>query len=68
MQNNQPKNRQIVRKVSLDEEGTYDIYSSFTPAQRFLMVWPITLSAWSFKEPNGFESRLQRHVGRIERR
>ncbi len=61
-------NRHIVRKISLEDEGLDDGYSNFTAEERVLMVWPITLTAWKFKEPNGFESRLQRHVARIERR
>ena len=38
-----------------------------TPADRILMVWPLTLVAWEFKEPNVVQPRLQRHVVRIVR-
>ena len=60
--------RQIVRKSTLlEEEGSVD-YQNLTREQRVLMVWPLTLGAWKFKEPNGFQPRLQRHVVRVERR
>lgn len=61
-------NRQIVRKTTLDDEGVLNDYAGFTPEQRLLMVWPITLTAWKFKDPHGVQQRLQRHVGRVERR
>lgn len=60
--------RQIARKISLFEEGNDSIYSQMTAEQRVLMVWQLTLTAWKFANPNGFESRLQRHVTRVERR
>jgi hypothetical protein len=60
--------RRTLRKLSLSEEGSELVYSEMTPEQRVLMVWPLTLTAWKFAWPNGFEPRLQRHVSRIERR
>ena len=38
-----------------------------TAAERILMVWPLTITAWAFKEPNVVQSRLQRHVVRTIR-
>ncbi|MFT5524462.1 MAG: hypothetical protein ACI9HK_002416 [Pirellulaceae bacterium] len=38
-----------------------------TPVERLMMVWPLTLSAWAFKEPNVAQPRLQRHVVRTIR-
>ena len=49
------------------EVTTLEQYTSETPvtelsmAERFLMVWPLTLDAWMFKDPNAAESRFQRH-------
>lgn len=60
--------RQIVHKISLLDEGNDAIYSQMTAAERVRMVWPLTLTAWKFAKPDGFESRLQRHVTCIERR
>ena len=62
------QNRQIVRKLTLSDEGNGRVYSSMTPEQRFSLVWPLTLSAWQFANPDGFEPRLQRHIARVERR
>jgi hypothetical protein len=67
-QNTNSSNRQVLRKLDLSEEGTERIYSKLTAEQRVLMVWPLTLTAWKFAKPNGFEPRLQRNVSRIERR
>lgn len=58
----------IVRKLSLSEEGSEVVYSNMTAEERVLMMWPLTLTAWKFAKPDGFEPRLQRHVTRIERR
>jgi hypothetical protein len=59
--------RKIVRTLALSEEGSETVYSELTAEQRVLMVWPLTLTAWKFAKPDGFEPRLQRHVARIER-
>ncbi len=60
--------RRMVRKLALSEEGSELVYSEMTAEQRVLMVWSLTLTAWNFAKPDGFEPRLQRHVTRIERR
>ena len=38
-----------------------------TPAERFALVWPITLKAWAFKTGVLDEPRLRRDVGRVVR-
>lgn len=58
--------RTTVRKLALSEEGEELVYSTMTAEQRVLMVWPLTLTAWKFAHPDGFEPRVQRHVTRIE--
>ena len=61
--------RSFVRKTTLSEQGNdHDYYASLTPEQRVAMVWPLTITAWKFAQPDGFESRLSRHVARVERR
>ena len=60
--------RQLVRKTTLEEQGSDAMYyNSLTPEQLVAMVWPLTLTAWKFAYPDGFEPRLSRHVARIER-
>lgn len=61
--------RSVVRKTTLAQQGSdQDHYASLTPEQRVAMVWPLTITAWKFAHPDGFESRLSRHVASVERR
>lgn len=60
--------RSVVKLTSLDQQGRDSGVPSATPAERLLMVWPLTLTAWAFKEPNVVQPRLQRHVARAVRR
>ncbi len=61
--------RPVVRKTTLSKQGSdQGDYASLTPEQRVAMVWPLTITAWKFAYPDGFESRLSRHVARVERR
>ena len=61
--------RSVVRKTTLSKEGSdQEHYASLTPEQRVAMVWPSTIMAWKFAYPDGFESRLSRHVACVERR
>ncbi|MFN7844808.1 MAG: hypothetical protein ACK5YR_23225, partial [Pirellula sp.] len=62
------KNRSIIRRTTLADQDKTNDYETFSPEERVLMVWPITLTAWRFKEPHGIQQRLSRHVGRVERR
>lgn len=48
-------------------ENPGQVYQDLGPAERFLLVWDITLSAWSFREPNLAQQRLQRTVVRVVR-
>ena len=54
--------RTIVKRSTLDEQGVDSGVSEATPVERLMMVWPLTLTAWAFKEPNVVQPRLQRHV------
>jgi hypothetical protein len=40
---------------------------AFTPDQLIEMVWPMTLTAWAFKEGLAQEPRMQRHAVRVVR-
>ncbi len=63
------KNRVIkVRKSRLQDQGKDDDLCDTTPADRLAMLWPLTLSAWSFKGEPRAEPRLQRHIVHIQRR
>ncbi len=66
---NQPENRRVVRKTILTDQGEdYRYYQSLSPEQRIAMLWQLTITAWKFAHPDGFEPRLLRHVVRVERR
>ena len=66
---NSRSQRQLVKKSTLHEQGNDGAYyASLTPEQRIGMVWSLTLSAWKFANPDGFEHRLSRHVACVERR
>ena len=54
--------RTIVKRTTLDQQGRDSGVPNATPAERLMMVWPLTLAAWAFKEPNIVQPRLQRHV------
>lgn len=54
--------RTIVKRTTLDQQGVDAGVPNATPAERMMMVWPLTLTAWAFKEPNVVQPRLQRHV------
>ena len=59
--------RSIVQLTTLDQQGLDSGVPDATPAERLLMVWPLTVTAWAFKEPNAVQPRLQRHVARLIR-
>jgi hypothetical protein len=61
-------NRQIERVGTLADQAKDDDLRDTTPAERMAMMWQLTLDAWSFKGEPIRESRLPRHVERIERR
>ncbi len=63
-----PMDRSVAKLTTLDQQGLDSGVPDATPAERLLMVWPLTLTAWEFKEPNVVQSRLQRHVARVVRR
>ena len=42
--------------------------SAATPAERLLMVWPLTIEAWAMQGEDIAQSRLPRHVVHLERR
>lgn len=59
--------RTIVKRTTLEQQGRDAGVPAATPVERMKMVWPLTLTAWAFKEPNVVQPRLQRHVVRIIR-
>ena len=63
-----PMDRAITKLTTLDKQGCDSGVPKATPAERLLMVWPLTLTGWQFKEPNIAQPRLQRHVARAVRR
>ena len=57
-----------VRMTKLIDQGKETDLHDTTPAERFEMVWPLTVEAWAFKGEDVRESRLQRHIGCFVRR
>ncbi len=57
--------RSHVEITTLHLQGSDSIPADLTRAERFGIVWPMTLDAWSFKDPTIAESRFQRHVIRV---
>jgi hypothetical protein len=56
-----------VHKTVLHAAEDDSYVRSLTPGERMMMVWPLTLQAWAFKEGLVDEPRLQRHVVRVVR-
>ena len=63
-----PMDRSVAKLTTLEQQGVDAAVPSAIPVERLLMVWPLTLTAWAFKEPNVVQPRLQRHVARVVRR
>jgi len=60
--------RTHVTKSTLQDQDDRGIIKDATPAERFAMVWPMTLDAWAFTDPERAKSEFQRHVIRVKRR
>lgn len=63
-----PNNREIVRKVDLNEEDGSLVPEGSCAADRLLMVWRITQDCWAFVPGHDAKREFQRHVTRVERR
>jgi hypothetical protein len=62
------KNRQVkVTKLS-EQTGDFDLRNTTTPAERWAMMWQLTLDAWAFKGEPVAEPGLHRHIVRVFRR
>ena len=59
----------LVRVTSrLDDAARHDALA-MTPDERVAMMWPLAQSAWAVtNQASHAESRLPRHVGRVQRR
>ncbi len=56
-----------VRVSHLKLQGTEKDFADTTPAERIGMVWPLTLDAWAFRGMTDAQSRLPRHLVRVQR-
>lgn len=61
-----PKRVVTIERKSLKEDSSPP--SAATPAERMLMVWPLTIEAWAMQGEDIAQSRLPRHVVHVERR
>lgn len=60
----------------LEDQSSNDDLADRTPAELISMVWPLTKTAWAFKQAGSnhasdipdAEQRLQRHIVRVRRR
>lgn len=62
---------QADRKVTIERKSLNDDSSpptAPTPAERLMMVWPLTIEAWAMQGVDIAQSRLPRHVVHVERR
>ncbi|WP_456426293.1 hypothetical protein [Rhodocaloribacter sp.] len=68
MDRSENETRRILRVRRLGEEDRANDLEQTSPAERLAMVWPLTVTAWTFKERGFAQSRLQRHIVRLRRR
>jgi hypothetical protein len=68
MNTHRPNNREIIRKVDLNEEDGTLTPEGSSAAERLLMVWRITQDCWAFVPGHDAKREFQRHVTRVERR
>ena len=63
-------NRQITRKLRLEDLKEDYGYVDATPEERIGMVWPLTREVCSLSPLHAYnaEQRLQRHITRVIRR
>lgn len=62
-----PPNRKVtIERKSLSDESSPP--TAATPAERLMMVWPLTIEAWAMQGVDIAQSRLPRHVVHVERR
>jgi hypothetical protein len=61
-------NKRIITVIRQKEEKDKSQKNTSTAAERFSMMWQLTLDAWAFKGESLAESRLQRHFVRVLRR
>ncbi len=52
---------------ALHERAEDNDFEGMTPAQRVGMMWQLALDAWAFQGSGDAESRLPRHIVRIQR-
>ncbi len=60
--------RRVLRVKRLHDEEREDDLLQTTASERLAMVWPLTVDAWTFLEGTLAQSRLQRHIVRLQRR
>jgi hypothetical protein len=56
-----------VRIRGLHERTEDNDFEGMTPAERVGMMWQLTLDAWAFQGSGDAESRLPRHIVRVQR-
>lgn len=59
--------RKAIKVMKLSESDSVSELQKTTPAERWAMMWQLTLDAWAFKGEPVAEPRLQRHIIRVLR-
>ncbi|MFM7318747.1 MAG: hypothetical protein ACKO85_16745 [Isosphaeraceae bacterium] len=67
MEKDAGSNRSQIRRIKLGEGDDDGLMPDATPAERMLMVWPLTQAAWAFLEPDYAKREFQRHVVSLKR-
>ena len=57
----------VFRSFDQQETADHEYWLSLTPAERMGMMWQLAVDAWQFMGEPLVESRLSRHVVRIQR-
>ena len=61
-----PRRTVTIERKSLSDDSPPP--TAATPAERLMMVWPLTIEAWAMQGVDIAQSRLPRHVVHVERR
>ncbi|MGQ0645069.1 MAG: hypothetical protein ACT4O3_06210 [Elusimicrobiota bacterium] len=62
------KRRSLRTRLSTLKDPSNESWGfDLSPSESLQLVWPLTVDAWSFINPQDAERRLQRHIVRVIR-
>ena len=62
-----PLDRSKTKSTNLSDHDNCPYVASATPAERIEMVWPLTVEAWSLKDPLAAGKPMRRDIARIRK-